>query len=247
MAYNVPPYLKREGEALVFNKDKQQFIFYVPEQYFTTNNAMIIGEFVSLFGLIDYMIVDDNGKSISGLKPFTFPSVFLSKPSSIEKIKEYKITKYAKPKDYRLLKFNKGDQIVVSVNVPQDISTVESFYNLFNRGNLPPSIPYDKLVNIYLDNMRLSDNKYNITAQLFGILYSEIYRAHDDLDKPFRLSGSKDMLAYQAIAITEAPKKVSPYVSLTSENWDNSVIGAIQLGEKGKDSPLEGILTGDIE
>lgn len=247
MAYDVPSYLKRDGEALVFNKDKQQLIFYVPEQYFTTNNAMIIGEFVSLFGLLDFMIVDDKGKPVTKLKPFTFPSVFLSKPSSIEKIKEYKITKYAKAKDYRLLKFNKGDQVVVSVNVPQDISTVEAFYNLFNRGNLTPSIPYDKMVNIYLDNMALSGNKYGITAQLFGILYSEVYRDANNLDRPFRLSGSDDMLAYQTMPITETPKRVSPYVSLTSENWDNSVIGAIQLGDKGKDSPLEGILTGDIK
>lgn len=247
MAYNVPSYLKRDGESLVFNKDNQQFIFYVPEQYFTTKNAMIIGELVSLFGLLDFMIVDMNDKPLTKLKPFTFPSVFLAKPSGIEKVKDVKINKYAKAKEYRLLRFNKGDQVVVSVNVPQDISTVEVFYNLFNRGNLPASIPYDKLVNIYIDNMALSGNKYNITAQLFGILYSEIYRDANNLDRPFRLAGGKDMLAYQTMPITEVPKRVSPYVSLTSENWDNSVIGAIQMGENGKDSPLEGILTGEIE
>lgn len=244
MAYNVPPYLKREGESLVFNKDHQQFIFYVPEKYFTTKNATIIGEYVSLLGLLDFAIVDDKGKIVKPVKTFTFPSIFMTKPDSIEKQKDLTFSKYAKPQDYRLLKYNKGDKVVVSVNVPQDISTVEAFYALFNRGNLPATIPYDKIVNIYLENMRLSGNKYNITAQLFGLLYSEVYRAHDDLDKPFRLSGSKDMLAYKAIPLADVPKKVSAYVSLTSENWDNSVIGAIQTKD-GKDSPLESILTGE--
>lgn len=243
MAYQVPPYLKRDGESLVFNKDKQQFIFYVPEKYFTTKNAVIVGEYVSLFGLLDFMIVDDKGKPLTKIKQFSFPTVFMTKPANTEKVKDVKLTKYAKAQEYRLLKYNKGDKIVVTVNVPQDISTVEAFYNLFNRGNLPPTIPYDKIVNIYLDNMRLSGNKYNITAQLFGLLYSEIYRTHGNLDKPFRLSDTTDMLAYQTIPITDVPKKISPYVSLTSENWDNSVIGAIQIKD-GKDSPLENILTG---
>ena len=243
MAYAVPPYLKRDGESLVFNKDHQQFIFYVPEKFFATKNAVIIGEYVSVLGLLDFAIVDDKGKIVKPIKTFTFPSI-LTKPSKIEKQKEVALTKYAKPQDYRLLKYNKGDKVVVSVNVPQDIATVEAFYGLFNRGNLPVTIPYDRIVNIYIENMRLSGNKYNITAQLFGLLYSEVYRAYDDLETPFRLSGNKDMLAYKAIPLADVPKKVSAYVSLTSENWDNSVIGAIQTKD-GKDSPLETILTGE--
>ena len=128
--------------------------------------------------------------------------------------------------------------------IPQDIATVESFYNLFNRGNLPPTIPYDELCEICLENMALSGNKYNITAQLFGILYSEVYRAHGDLDTPYRLGKDKNALAYTAIPITQVPKKVSPYVSITSENWDESIIGAIDIKDKGMDSPLEPVLTG---
>ena len=152
---------------------------------------------------------------------------------------------YTKPVDYRLLKYNKGDQVVSSVMVPQDISTVEQFYNLFNRGNLPPTIPYEELVNIYTENMRLSGNKYNITAQLFGILYSQIYRDASNPDLPYRLGGNKDSLAYVTMPITDVPKKVSPYVSITSQNWDESVVGAITVGDKGMDSPLEPVLMGE--
>lgn len=243
MAYQVPSYLKREGESLVFNKDNQQFIFYVPERYFATKNAYIVGEYVSLFGLLSYMIVDNKGKDLTGLKRFVLPTVFMAKPSQIEKIKDVKLTKYSKAQEFRLLKFNKGDQVVVSVNVPQNIETVEAYWSLFNRGNLPANIPYDKYVNVYEDNMALSGNKYNITAQLFGVVQSESFREFNNLDKQFRLSGSNDMLAYRAIPMADIPKKVSPYQSLTSENWDNSVIGAIQVKD-GKDSPLESILTG---
>lgn len=245
MAYDVPSYLKRDKDALLFNKDKQQFIFYIPEKYFDTNNAVIIGEYVSVFGLLDFQIVDLNGKPITPIKPFTFPSVFLTRPSEIDKAKDLKLTKYAKSTDYRLLKYNKGDQVVSSVMVPQDISTVEAFYNLFNRGNLPPTISYLDLPYIYTENMRLSGNKYKITTQLFGILYSQIYRDASDPDVPYRLGKSTDPLAYTTMPITDVPKKVSPYVSLTSQNWDESVVGAISIGDKGMDSPLEPVLTGE--
>lgn len=242
--YKVPPYLSRKGDSLIFNKDKQQFVFYVPEKYYDTNNAVTIGEYVQLFGLLDFQIIDINGKPITKIKRFSYPTVITTRPASSEKVKDLKLTKYAKPQDYRLLKHNKGDQVITSVMVPQDIATVEAFYNLFNRGNLPPTIPYEELCEICLENMKLSGNKYNITAQLFGILYSEVYRAYGDLDTPYRLGGNKDPLAYTPIPITQAPKKVSPYVSLTSENWDESVIGAIAIKDGGMDSPLEPILTG---
>lgn len=243
--YKVPPYLSRKGDSLIFNKDHQQFIFYVPEKYYDTNNAITIGEYVQVFGLLDFQIVTTDGKPITKIKQFSFPTVITTKPASSEKVKDLRLTKYAKPQDYRLLKFNKGDQVITSVMVPQDISTVEAFYNLFNRGNLPPTIPYDALPEIYLENMRLADNAYNINAQLFGILYSEVYRSNTDLDKPYRLGNSDDPLAYTAIPITQVPKKVSPYVSITSENWDEAVIGAIGIGDNGMDSPLEPVLTGD--
>lgn len=54
-----------------------------------------------------------------------------------------------------------------------------------------------------------------------------------------------DPLAYVTIPITDVPKKVSPYVSITSQNWDESVVGAITVGDKGMDSPLEPVLMGE--
>lgn len=243
--YKVPPYLARKGDSLIFNKDKQQFIFYVPEKYYDTNNAVTVGEYVQVFGLLDFQIVDMSGKPITKIKRFSFPTIITTKPATSEKVKDIKLTKYAKSQDYRLLKYNKGDQVITSVMIPQDISTVEAFYGLFNRANLPPTIPYDQMTDIYLENMALSGNKYNINAQLFGILYSEVYRAYSDTDKPYRLGNSDDTLAYTAIPITQVPKKVSPYVSITSENWDESIIGAVGIKDGGMDSPLEPVLTGD--
>ena len=145
--YRVPPFLKRDGDSLLFNlKDDKEFIFYVPEEYFEREDAIVIGEFVNLIGILDYAIFDKNGKH-NGLHPFYFPTVFLTKPYTIEKMKDIKLTSTNKPSNYRALKYKYDDQVVVSVKVPQNIDNVEDFYKIFFCGKLPTTINYNKIHN----------------------------------------------------------------------------------------------------
>jgi hypothetical protein len=235
---DVPQFAKRDGESIIFNEDGE-FIFYVPEMYFDNGSAVIVGEFVNLLGILDYTIYDTKGKNI-GLKRFYFPSCFLSKPYTVDKVKAIKLTKTSEQQDYRLLKYKKGDQIIVSTKVPQDIANVEQFFKLFLGGNLPTTIPYDKMQDYFIESMKLNGNKYGVNLQEFGIIISEIARDPKDLSKPFRLSKITDMAAYTAISIKMVPKYVSPHSAITSENWDEAVVTAI-LNEKEANSPLEKI------
>ena len=45
MAYNIPSFLRKDGDSLVFNQDGE-FIFYVPEIYFDRGDALVVGEYV---------------------------------------------------------------------------------------------------------------------------------------------------------------------------------------------------------
>lgn len=242
MAYDVPKFLRKDGDILRFNETGKTFIFYVPEKYFTTKDAIVIGEYVNVLGILNYEIVDDKtGKSITGLRLFNYPTVFICRPNNIEKQKALQINKSAGPADYRLLRFKKDAEVVSSVKSPEDIVNVESFYNLLMRGNLPNTIPYNQLQNIVYDNMKLNGYSYGITLQMVGLLISEIYRSSTNIDIPFRLSDSKDQLDYKAIDIRQIPKHTSPFVSLTSENWDEAVVGAVMTKNR-KDSPMEKLL-----
>jgi hypothetical protein len=239
MAYNVPPFLKRDGEALIFNTDGE-LIFYVPEYYFESKNASIVGEYVNILGVLDYAIFDSNGKS-SRLKPFRFPTVFLCKPSDIMKMKDIKLTKYTESQDYRFLKFHKGDEVVTSVKVPQDVDNVELLMQLFTSGHIPTTISYDIMYEYFIESMRLNGGNFGMTSQQFGFLVSEICRDPKDLSKPFRLSKSKDMYGYKCINIRQVPKFVSPYTAITSENWDEAVVSAV-LNDKTAEVPQEKII-----
>lgn len=238
--YKVPPFIKRDGDALLFSEPDKELLFYVPEVYFERSNAIIVGEYVNILGIMDYTIVDKNGKN-SGLKSFYFPTVFLTKPSSIEKIKKVKLTDNSNEDDYRVLRYKQNDQVVVSVKVPQSINNVEEFYKLFTSGKLPTTIKYDNMHNYFTDSIALNGASYGVSLQLFGILISEMCRSQKDIKKPFRLSNSNDMTAYQTVNIREIPRYVDPYASITSENWDEAVVSSI-INKDHKNSPMEKLL-----
>jgi hypothetical protein len=144
--------------------------------------------------------------------------------------------------DYRLLKYKKDDIIVVSIKVPQDITNVEDFYQLFLiTGNIPTTIPYDKLQDYFMEAIRLNGSKYGVSLQMFGFMISELCRSPKDLSVPFRLSKEKDMTNYKPVSIKAIPKIISSYSAITSENWDEAVVNAI-INKNTRNIPLEKIL-----
>ncbi len=244
MAYSVPKFLRRDGDALLFNQEGQ-FVFYVPELYFDRGDAQIKGEYINLIGIMDYTIYNKDGSNI-GLKRFNFPTVFLSKPSRIEKSKNLRLKKSVEPQDYRLLIYEKDDAVVVSVKVPQNIANVEDFYRIFLTGKLPTTIPYDKLQNYFVDAMELNGSSYGMSLQMFGVVISEMCRDQSNMAKAFRHTDFKDQMEYRAISIKDLPKYISPSASIGSENWDLGVVGAI-MNPTNTNSPMEKLLMGNSD
>lgn len=240
--YKVPAFLKKDGDALLFNGEGQ-FVFYVPELYFDRGDAEIKGEYVNLLGILDYTIFNKNGSNI-GLKRFYFPTVFLTKPSRIEKSKNIRLKTAVEPQDYRLLIFEKDDAVVVSTKVPQNISNVEDFYRIFLTGKLPTTIPYDKLQDYFIDSIKLNGSSYGMSLQMFGIVVGEMCRDPKDPSRAFRLTKFTDPMSYRNISIKDLPKYISPNVSISSENWDLGVVGAI-MNPNTTNSPLEKLIMGE--
>lgn len=236
----VPYFLKKEGNQAIYNYPGT-LIFFVPEEHFSKELAIISGEDVSLFGLFNYAIYDENGKVKVPLKEFNFPTIFLSRPSDMETKKDVKLTKETPVQDYRLLKFTKGDIVVVSTKVPQMMDNVEEFFKLCLYGKIPNTVPYDKFHEYPLKSMELAGNSFGINNQMFGIYASEAFRSKDDKSVPFRLSGETNMNNYYMAPIKDIPKYVTAYTSIVSENWDDSVVAAT-LNKNKREIPLEKIM-----
>lgn len=246
---DIPKFLKLEGESLVFNEEDKEFIFYVPENFFDAKSknaiAQISGEYVSMIGVCNWAIVDSKGVR-SELRPFNFPTMMLCKPYKIEKAKGLKLDSDKEGKDYRLLRFKKGDEVVSQVQVPQIIDNVELFFKLMViTARIPTTIAYDKLWSMFLENMNLNGSSYGLNAQLFGILTQALCRDPQDISRPFRMTDMKDMHAYKPLSIKLLPNYISPYTSIVSENWDESLRSAILMKDKEDlpNSPLEKVVT----
>lgn len=241
-------YKEVNGSVICTLPEGQEVRYFIPECYFTAKSAIIVGEFVNLLGIFNYAIYDINkDKPIGGLKTFKFPTIFLAQPYEIEKAKGIKLTKNSEVQDYRILKFKKNDKLVVQTSVPMDIANLEEFFRLFViTGNVPDTIDYRNIWEYFVESSTLAGKTFSISNQLLGILQSEICRDPSDLSKPFRLSKAKknkEWDNYKAISIKQIPNYISSYVSLTSENYDDSVIAATMM-KKEIDTPLERILVG---
>lgn len=240
----IPSFLKIDGLSVLYN-DTGTFNFYVPEKQFETSMAKFAGDYISLIGINNYAI-EKNGK-LGKLHKFYLPTRFECKPSEIEKLKGIKLTKDSIQQDYRVLKFTKGDPIIVSTKVAQEIENVESLINQFIiTGNIPNTIPYDELQYYFIDNMEMNGNSYNLNLQMWGFIISEICRNPNDPTKSFRSMKSTNMNGYKSISVKDISRMDSPYSALSSENFDDSIVRAT-LSQNESDSPLEKILTNEFE
>ena len=245
---DLPAFLKYKEGTCYYNGDGEM-LYYIPEDYFTdTKNpiAMTVGQYVSTLGIFDWALVSTNGK-ISEAKPFKYPTVIMCKPSVIEKQKGVSLAG-TKPKDYRVLHFKKGDEAISDVNTPEIIDNVLAMLrmSIVNGNKLPPTIPYDKLYDYFPMAMELNGSSYELNMQLFGIMVSESCRDPKDLTKPFRLSKSNNMTDYAQVSIKSLPNYQSPYVAITSENFDESLMASVLLSDKNESdlptTPLEKVL-----
>lgn len=236
--YKVPPFIKRDEDSLIFNGDGE-LIFYIPEVYFERNLAVEEGDKINLIGIFNYTI-QNKGKDI-GLKTFNYPSLFTTKPYTIEKLKNVKLLKSSKESDYRMLKYKKGDIVVLSVFTEQEITNADVLLSMAMTGKLPTTIDYRIIKDLFLDNIKINGESYSINNQLFGIFQAESCRSNKNIKELFRHTDMSDMTDYQYIATKMIPKYISAYTSFTSENIDEGIVHSI-IAKGHKQTPLEKII-----
>lgn len=232
-------FIKQDGEKVLFNAEGE-LIYFVPEKYFDLSIAYPIGEVIELMGIFPYALFNASGKMVK-MGNFKAPTMIQCIPNTMTKETKYHLQGTKGESDYRLLHFKKGDELICNINVANSVDNVEKFVRLVIRGHLPESIPYDEVYEYFLENASLNGFNYKVSPQIIGVMISEIYRETGNLSKPFRLSSSDSMLAYEAIPITMIPKYTSPYTAITSENADEAVAAALTTSGTGE-SPLEKVM-----
>ena len=252
MNEQIPSYLKLKNNTVYYNGEGE-FAFFVPEIFFDRNHAIVEGEIIHVIGVLNFSMFKKPEDMTKKVKRFFWPSVFSTKPGRMEKVKNLKLFDNLKADDYRVLYYkNNGiDEIICSIEIPEELANVEEFFSIFvNTGKIPQGVPYDKIDEYYPESMAINGNSFGLSQQEFGIITSEQCRDPENLSRPFRLSKTidKDMPSYTPISIKQIPKIISPFTAITTENWDEAIINAATIDEKNIIStPMEGIMTGDIK
>lgn len=238
---NIPKFTRLDGNSLLYN-GSGSLDFYIPEFYFDKGIAIFEGEYIHIFGLFNYAISDSKGKS-SELKLFNFPVMFHCIPGEIEKIKNVKLTKYSDPEDYRVLKFFKDNIIILNITPPQDdTGNIAKFLDLFNSGKLPNTIPYNEIHSVFLENAHINDTDYPINYQIIGLMIGELSTLYNDNTVLFSHTDMKQ--GYKMMNVKYKPKLISPFTSINSENFDDSVRSAMTIsGKTDSISPVERLMT----
>lgn len=242
-------FYKKVGNSAVCDmKEGEEVRYFIPERWFNAGIAFVTGEYINLIGCFSFALYDSKNKPIGKLRNFNFPTAFLCQPYQVDKMKEIRLTKYEDPTDYRVLRFKKGDKLIVELDVPKSAENVEDMFKMFViTGHIPTNIPYTELHQYFLDNVAYSGNKYSgVPTQMIGMFISELARDIHDPSKPFRLSQEKkkgEFTAYKSISVKNIPKYKSPYQAFTSEQFDEAVISAMESDNKTY-SPLERVLMG---
>ena len=102
----VPAYITKKDDS-VYYTGKGEFLIYIPEKYFDMSFAVANGEFINTMGILLYSTKEsENSDPMSKLKPLKLPTMFNTKPGTIEKVRKLKLLNLDEA-DYRVLHYKK--------------------------------------------------------------------------------------------------------------------------------------------
>jgi hypothetical protein len=240
--------LRDDGNNLVFTGYKLEV--YIPEHYFKSNVATLLGSSVSTLGLAYTAVFDKNDKMVGKYELLNLPSMIKLLSADIEK-REVEIIPESKggtKQMYYVVKFYKDDKVMVNA-VQQDSSFVETFTNYLLAGKLDGNIPYDKIVEVWLKNLELNNTRLNVPISVIGVIIGEIYRSKKNIDIKYSKIVGKDMKAsmydYITLNMRQICARNSTFSAVTFEDFDTMVTTSLNRKEYNKkqvESPVEKII-----
>jgi hypothetical protein len=183
------------------------------------------------------------------LETFNAPTMIYIYPTDIES-KQLQLIEGAdgQLETYQVCKFYKGGKIMPN-KIPQDSANIELFIGLLFSGNVPPTIPYGQVVQIWHKNLQLNGQKLGVTSTILEIIISEIYRNKKKPEETFAKTIGKDPsvseYAYSTANIREICARNSTFAALTFEDLDSMITSSLNINKYNKQetqSPIEKII-----
>lgn len=242
----MPTEFKKTDNDIIFIGNYMEV--YIPYFYFEKNIAELIGDHFRTFGLLNFRtFADIDGTRPFKLRTFNIPVEILTYPSGGYDEKKLDLVGNGEEK-YYIAKYYNGDILCKSKLVASKLS-FRSFLEILIAGKLPPTLPYDRVMDIWQKNFELSDVNFNIPDVIKEIVITQLYRSKKDISIPFAYVIGKNPNTspydYQTASPREIVKVSSTYAGLAFEDFNQMAISGINNSKSNKEenkSPMEAIL-----
>lgn len=237
---------KEKNNNIVF--DGKYMEIYIPEFYFEKNVALNIGDHFKTLGVVNFRTYSDiDGKKPGPLRTFKISTIIYTYPSG--GFTNESLDLVGKGKDnYTVLKYYNGDVLCAAEQVAS-LENFRAFVDILLGGKLPGTIPYDVVMDLFVNNFNLNGIDFPIPDNVKEIIISKIYRWAKDPTIPFGVAYGKNPKISPYDYITMNPRNItrmdSAYAALTFEDFDGSVISALLTTKKKRketSSPMEPLL-----
>ena len=235
--------LKTEKDKFVFQGEEVRV--YIPDFYFESGLAEVIGARTNTLGLLNCQLFD-KGKP-GKIETINLPTQINIYPSEVEK-QTLTLIKGGEPEVYHVAKFYRGDSLT-DTNVVKDSTNVEKFLKVLTGGKVPSTVPYGKVIEIWHKNLEINGIKLGVSSTVMESIIRESYR---DKSKPEFTFGevasknpNKSEFDYRTANIREVCALNSVFAGITFENMDqmiNSGINITRYKKKQTISPVEKII-----
>ena len=232
-------WLKIEDDRTLINCVYAEMI--IPSLYITRGLSEVIGTENETFGgLHIYFYESLEGNNLKSHKVlFKFPSVFRTRPSSIEYVKNEETGE----KDL-ILKYMKNDVFIVSHILRKDANIPKKFIDILFKGYVPYS--YDEIIQYWNKCNSLNGVNLGVSAFILELIVSELARNPENLNQPYRLyKGNKPV---KFINLASLPRYVSASAGLSSGDAKSGITNAVNINKSdtlhNHKSPIEDSMKG---
>jgi hypothetical protein len=205
----------------------------IPESYFQDGIAEWVGDRIRTLFIFEFTVFPSRESAGKGTRKL------LAMPIESMLSFQDKYTTGSGETAVHVFQMERGDVFLENLNVTKSVDAGKKFIQLLHGGNLPASIPYERVMKLYNDCMEINGINLEVPNSVLESIVAELYRDASNLNVPYRRSNGK---AYKAVNLKRLPALSSNFAALSFEDMNQSVIASVartKSGAKEVASPIE--------
>lgn len=218
--------------------------FYVPMSYFDSKWMVQLSDTIKGLGLFNIGIFE-NGE----LKEIRL----LNLPTSVEFFvydTERRTMNFKGEENVQclVLKYIKDQKIMESSTI-EDSSSSEMYLDIILKGKVPPSIPYTKVLNVWIKNQTLNKVSFGVPSAVLEMILAVCYRDKNNMEQKFSTVIGKDLNVsewdYKMAKIREICQYASTFSAMTFEDINAMITTSVNRTREKRyemESPVEKII-----